>query len=114
MAVPASFRKDMRALPIATSDEEARAYLQTRLVVMSKLMFWSFVTLLGFMGVVFKVFPEKEPRLNWLVYTISGIGLTQLAMIWRLLLVRRLSITQLRAIDVYFLLGTGLIFAASG
>ncbi len=100
-------------------DEEARAYLQQRLEVMSRLMFWSFAMLLAFMVVTYETYNalgrRYEPTLNEYVYAISAAGMSMLAFTWRVLLGRRqLTLPQLLRIDVFFQIGTGMIFAVSG
>jgi serine/threonine-protein kinase len=103
----------------AVDDEESRAYLQERLIVMAKLMFWSFATLLAFMLVTYKVYKHLldrpyEPRLNHYVYAMSAGGMATLAFLWRGLLMRRpLPMSQLQRIDEFFLIGTGTIFCVS-
>jgi len=95
-------------------DEEARAYLQARLVVISKLMFVSFVGLLVYMVVVYSIF-HNAPILNNYIYALSGGGVLLLVLIWRGLLLRRqLTLPQLKFVDVFYQVGTGSIFGASG
>jgi eukaryotic-like serine/threonine-protein kinase len=101
-----------------TSDEEARAYLQQRLLVMSRLMFWSFATLLAFMLVTYETYNylgrPYEPKNNAYVYLVSAIGMGLLAFTWRVLLERkRMPFARLQHIDVFLQLGTGTIFAVS-
>ncbi|HSD88226.1 MAG TPA: hypothetical protein VLB44_11950, partial [Kofleriaceae bacterium] len=44
------------------SADEARAYLQGRLVLESKVLFLAFGVLLLFYGVLYRHYPEIEPR----------------------------------------------------
>ncbi len=102
----------------AVDDEESRAYLQERLIVMAKLMFWSFATLLGFMVVTYETYNRLgrsyEPTLNGYVYAVSAGGMAVLGFLWRGLLTRRsLTMQQLRRIDEFFIVGTGSIFCMS-
>jgi serine/threonine-protein kinase len=95
-------------------DEESRAYLQSRLTVLSKLTFWSFVVLLGGMVLLYETNPQIEPRDNNEIYLIATIGLVIEAIIWRGFLVRRqLKLEWLYAIDLFYALSTGLIFGAA-
>src|SRR5262245_25339421 len=95
--------------------EESRAYLQARLIVLSRLMFWSFVSLVVYITLLYRVYPEHEPRLNGIIDVISVLGLGLLASIWRLALARReLTSGQLQFIDTFYSVGTGTIFGASG
>src|SRR5262245_41422173 len=95
-------------------DEESRAYLQSRLAVLSRLMFWSFVVLLGSMVFLDARYPDKEPVDNNDIYVIAVIGVVILAVIWRGFLVRRqLPIKVLYGIDFFYALGSGSIFASA-
>src|SRR5262245_45972568 len=111
-----------------TADEESRAYLQTRLIVLSKLMFWSFVVLLAFMAVLYFVLftdyhvddPQNPriglaPHFNRQIFGVSAVGLAILLAVWRLLRIRpNLSFRALYRIDEFYSIGTGTIFAAAG
>src|SRR5262245_52766391 len=95
-------------------DEESRAYLQSRLVTLSKLMFWSFVVLLGSMVVLYAQNPKIEPKNNNNIYVIATIGVLTLAIIWRGFLIRRqLPLKVLFGIDYFYAFGTGSIFASA-
>jgi serine/threonine-protein kinase len=95
-------------------DEESRAQLQSRLTVLSRLMFWSFAVLLGGMVSLYRQYPRLEPAQNDRIYLIAGIGVLILAVVWRGFLVRReLTLSTLYAIDQLYALGTGTIFASA-
>jgi eukaryotic-like serine/threonine-protein kinase len=95
-------------------DEESRAYLQARLTVLSRTMFWSFAVLLGGMVSLYRQYPEIEPKRNNQIYVISAIGLVMLAAIWRGLLVRReVKLVHLYAIDLFYATSVGMIFASA-
>ncbi|HEY5927918.1 MAG TPA: serine/threonine-protein kinase [Kofleriaceae bacterium] len=95
-------------------DEESRAYLQSRLAVLSKLMFWSFVVLLGSMVGLYAQYPGIEPPENNKIYVVATIGVLTLAVIWRGFLIRRqLPLRWLYAIDFFYAFGTGSIFASA-
>ncbi|MBA2541493.1 MAG: hypothetical protein H0V17_17760, partial [Deltaproteobacteria bacterium] len=70
-------------------DEEGRAYLQERLEVLSRLMFWAFIVLLGFTFLMYFGYPEIEPEEEWIINWFSLAGVISLAVIWRVYLVRR-------------------------
>lgn len=98
-----------------STEEESRAYLQERLIVLSRLMFWSFVVLLVGMVMLYRTYPWLEPHRNNTIYTIALIGLAALTVIWRGALVRRkLTVGQLYAVDVFYGVATGTIFASAG
>jgi eukaryotic-like serine/threonine-protein kinase len=95
-------------------DEDARAYLQQRLEVLSNLLFWSFVVLLSFTFAMYFGYPEIEPPNEDVINCFSVVGLVALALIWRLLLVRRkLTMSQLHFIDTFYMICTGIAFGAS-
>jgi hypothetical protein len=99
---------------LGASDEESRAYLQERLATLSKLMFWSFVVLIAAISLLYWRVPHIEPARQRTIMEVATGGVVLLAMIWRLGLVRRtLSINQLYAIDAFYAVGTGTIFAIS-
>src|SRR6476659_5234229 len=90
VAEPAKSRRMIRVpWTTGTSEEEARAYLQTRLTVFYKLMFWCFLTLVAFLYAAYSVYPTIAPvgqKWVWLAFTGS---LAMMAAIWRGLLLRR-------------------------
>ena len=96
------------------TNDEARVYLQTRLLVLSKVLFGSFTAWLGYIAVLYRVYPHVEPRHNGIIELIAFASTGMLALIWRLALARRaLSIGQLRFIDAFYSIGTGTVFAGS-
>jgi serine/threonine-protein kinase len=103
-----------RAAWRGSDDEESRAYLQSRLTVLSRLMFWSFAVLLGGMVLLYRQYPGLEPEDNGRIYVIAGAGVLILAVVWRGFLVRReLKVRTLYTIDLFYALGTGTIFASA-
>jgi eukaryotic-like serine/threonine-protein kinase len=95
-------------------DEESRAYLQERLVLLSKLTFWSFIVLLASMVGLYAKYPRVAPVDNNDIYVIATIGLVVQAVIWRGFLVRRqLSLKVLYGIDWFYAAASGSIFASA-
>src|SRR5687767_7654408 len=95
-------------------DEESRAYLQARLTVLSKLAFWSFLVVIGGMLILYYRYDHIEPDDNDDIYKMATVGLIILAIIWRGFLVRRqLKLEWLYAIDLFYALGTGIIFGGA-
>jgi serine/threonine-protein kinase len=95
-------------------DEESRAYLQARLTVLSKLAFWSFLVVIGGMLILYARYRHIEPDDNNDIYKMATVGLIILAIIWRGFLVRRqLKLEWLYAIDLFYALGTGIIFGGA-
>src|SRR5690349_6765810 len=93
---------------------ESRAYLEARLSVLFKLMFWSFVALLAFLALLYRIYPEIEPVHDSTVFAISAVGLAIMAVLWRVLLVRgKLSLTWLHGVDLFYAVGTGVVLGAS-
>jgi serine/threonine-protein kinase len=101
----------------AASEEEARANLQARLTVLFKLMFWSFVALLGFLKFIYLIYGKRdeggfEPDNDDYVYLLAAGGLAVMAFLWRVVLVRRrLSVAALHGIDLFYAFGTGAILS---
>ncbi|HEY5945361.1 MAG TPA: serine/threonine-protein kinase [Kofleriaceae bacterium] len=98
----------------ASGEEEARAFLQTRIAFLFKLMFWSIFALVGFLAVLYAIDPDNAPaNHNW-VYVVSAIGVGSMAFIWRALLVRRqVPMRVLHALDLVYSLGIGTAFGLS-
>ncbi|MBX3160963.1 MAG: serine/threonine protein kinase [Deltaproteobacteria bacterium] len=96
---------------IVRSPDEARAYLQDRLAIFSKLLFWSFAALLVFLFAMYRRYPTVRPHDQDIVYVTGAVSLCLLAVIWRLLLVRReLTIDQLYGLDLFITVGSGATF----
>jgi len=96
------------------NDEESRALMQERLVVLSRVMFLAFIVLIVGMLGLYEVQGISQPRGQRQIYVISVVGLALLTIIWRVFLVRRkLSLGTLNMIDLFYALGTGLIFACA-
>jgi eukaryotic-like serine/threonine-protein kinase len=114
---PASSRKMVTARAgwmAVGNDEESRAYLQERLILLSKLTFWSFIVLLASMVGLYAKYPDAAPVDNDDIYVIAAIGLVVQAIIWRGFLVRReLSLKVLYGIDWFYAAASGSIFGAA-
>jgi eukaryotic-like serine/threonine-protein kinase len=94
------------------NEEESRAYLQSRLVVLSSRMFWSFVAFLAFIELMYAMYPAIRPQADLVILVGAAVGLVALLVIWQGFLVRRpLAIPVLDAIDLIYSLGTGICFA---
>ena len=98
----------------ARSDEEARAYLQARLAVFSRSIFWSFSALVVFLFAMYQAYPTIKPTYQRYIYITAAVALGQLAFVWRVLLMRRtLSMPALYHIDQYITIGGGVMFATA-
>jgi hypothetical protein len=105
-------RHTWRAGGTAQTEEEARAYLQSRLAVFSKLVFWAFVALLGFLFLLYYQYPDIQPQNQKIIYGVAVSGLAILAFIWRAILVRqKLSVDGLYWFDILITIGSGVVFA---
>jgi serine/threonine-protein kinase len=93
-----------------SSEEEARAYLQSRLTTLYRLMFWCYSVLVCFLGAVYAVYPEIKPKLQvWITAAFIG-GLAIQGTIWRALLVRRtLSFEALHRIDTFYAVAANMV-----
>jgi serine/threonine-protein kinase len=97
-----------------TSDDDARAYLQTRMTLFSRLMFWSIVALLVFLTAMYRTYPEVEPRHHGIILGGAAIMLGVMAILWRVVLMRHvLSVRALYGLDVIYAIGIGGSFAVS-
>jgi eukaryotic-like serine/threonine-protein kinase len=104
----------VRILGASGSEEEARAYLQTRLTGLWKVMFWAFVFLVSSQWVLYELlYPDIRPRYQSAIYVLATVALTTMALIWRGVLVRRaLTITALYGLDLLFSVGIGFALGA--
>ena len=106
---------DRRRPRHGAQDEEARAFLQLRLNVYAKTLFWSFVALITFLYLAYRfVLGDQRPRYTAEVLGGGFVLLAIMAVIWRVVLARgdRDSRTLYR-LDVLFATAIGLAFGAS-
>ncbi len=95
------------------NEEEARAYLQARLNLYSKLLFWSFVTLMVFLSGMYQLFNIKVSNVE-IVFLGAAVMLAAMALIWRGVVVHgKPSVERMQAIDILFATTIGLSFGAS-
>ncbi len=93
------------------SEEEARAYLQERLAVFSKALFWSFVALVIFLFAMYTLYPDIQPHNQGLIYGTATLALAILAFLWRGVLIRGVrSMDTLYRIDLLITIGSGFTF----
>jgi eukaryotic-like serine/threonine-protein kinase len=98
----------------APTEEEARAFLQSRVASLFKIMFWSLTALIAFLAVLYELDPANAPAQRRWVYALSTAGLVPMALIWRALLVRRrLQVVTLQRLDLVYSLGIGASFGVS-
>ncbi|MDQ3368571.1 MAG: serine/threonine protein kinase [Myxococcota bacterium] len=96
------------------NEEESRAYLQARLNVYSKTLFWAFVTLLSFIALTYKFVLPQEPALADYVFGGSAGVLAMMAVLWRTVLARReLDVRSLYRIDLLYAITVGVTLALS-
>ena len=97
-----------------TTADVARGYLQARLTLFTKLMFWSIVALMVFLTAMYRRYPAIEPTANGVIFAGATILLGAMALLWRVVLVRRtLSVWTLYGLDVVYAAGIGTAFAVS-
>jgi len=112
----AASRKNLQAIAWlgSSSELEGRAHLQQRLELISKLMFWSFATLISFLLLMYWRYKKLSPLHNsWIMGMAIG-GLVILAVIWRLGLVHKeVPLARLTLIDRFYAVGTGMTFGAA-
>ena len=97
----------------AAHGEEARAYLQSRLMVFSKLMFWTFVVDITLLAVMYRIHQDIKPA-HADAIAISGVsGLVILVVMWRGVLARRpLDVDALYRVDLFYAIATGTFLGA--
>src|SRR5688572_18616243 len=96
------------------ADDESRAFLRDRLLLQSKLMFWSFAIILGSTQIMYLQYPMLQPTDERAIIYLAAAGILQLGIVWQGFLARReLSLRALRGIDAYYAIGTGVIFGGS-
>ncbi len=90
------------------------SFLQERVALLFKVMFWNLFALSVFLWGLYTAYPADAPALRNIVYLISAIGLGAMGFIWRALLVRRpLSTAWLYRLDLVYSLGIGTAFGLS-
>ena len=115
VAEPGRSRRLLRTPWAATTSEaESRAYLQGRLAVFSKVMFWAFLALIAFMVLLYWQYKTIKPALQDIIYIVATVALAALAITWRAVLARRpVSIEGLYKIDSFYMALNGLTFGAA-
>ncbi len=97
-----------------STDEDARANLQGRLNAYSKTMFWAFVALIVFLTLTYRFVLDRVPAQWTYVFAGSTALLALMAVIWRLVLVRRkVTLEGLFAIDLAYAITIGLALGAA-
>jgi eukaryotic-like serine/threonine-protein kinase len=97
-----------------SSGDDARAYLQARMTLFSRLMFWSIAALLVFLTAMYWVYEDIKPRYNDYIFAGAGVLLGVMLILWRLVLLRRaLSVSALYALDILYTAGIGGAFGVS-
>src|ERR1043165_1489542 len=93
---------------------ETRAFLQERIALLFRIMFWSVVALVGFLAVLYAADVDNAPGARNSVYALSAAGVGAMGFIWRVILVRRpVQLRTLYALDLLYSLGIGTSFGVS-
>ncbi|HTL38246.1 MAG TPA: serine/threonine-protein kinase [Kofleriaceae bacterium] len=93
---------------------ETRAFLQERIALLFRIMFWSVVALVGFLAVLYAADVENAPGARNSVYALSAAGVGAMGFIWRAILVRRpVQLRTLYALDLVYSFGIGTSFGLS-
>jgi eukaryotic-like serine/threonine-protein kinase len=119
VAEPSRSKRGIRApWNYGTPEEESRAFLQERLALLNKLLFWCYVALTAFLAGSYGYygrFPDTKdvvPLHQTSVWIAIVGGMTMQAILWRLVLLRRrLTFEQLHAMDALFTIGANVIVA---
>jgi hypothetical protein len=73
---------------VPSGEDETRAYLQSRLAVFAKLVFWTVVGELALLNLMYAIYAGVKPDNANAISTAGGCGLAVLAVVWRVVLVR--------------------------
>jgi eukaryotic-like serine/threonine-protein kinase len=93
---------------------ETRAFLQERIALLFKTMFWSLAALVGFLFVLYSADVDNAPNARNSVYLLCAIGLAPMGFIWRVILLRRsVELRTLHALDFVYSLGIGSAFGTA-
>lgn len=98
----------------ASTEEEARVNLQSRLNLYCKVMFWSFVTLIAFLWLAYKFVLAHPPKASDIVFGGSAVMLGVMALLWRVILPRKsITLEGLYRLDLLFACAIGTTFGVS-
>ncbi len=97
----------------AASAEEIRVHVQTRLRLMSGLIFWVCLALFGFVLILYQLYPDERPLGAALVHRFAIVGLAVLGVLWGVFMRRPLGINVLYRLDAMITLGIGGVFGLS-
>lgn len=96
------------------STQERRDFVRSRIALYCNLMFWSFLALVGFINVMYEVYPDTRPDRATTINVFAAIGVAMLAVVWAAARRQRdYSENVLTGIDVAATSIIGLAFAAS-
>jgi serine/threonine-protein kinase len=114
-----SFWQRKRTAPLSPwgstpNSEEARAYLQERITLFSKLLLTGFLILVAFVLSLYAIFPHTRPAHADIVHGIAIASLVALGIISYAALHRhRVSIVALYRLDALYAIGVGCAFGVS-
>jgi serine/threonine-protein kinase len=95
-------------------EESARRFLQKRLELYARIVFWAFVALRVMELLLYWAVPDVKPMHYPYIVALGVAGLAVMAACWRGLLVRRtLSLRALGVVDATYTLSAGLVFAGT-
>ncbi|MBK7194897.1 MAG: serine/threonine protein kinase [Myxococcales bacterium] len=98
----------------ASTREEARAYVESRLALFATLMFWIFWILVAFLYGMYTIWPYVRPSNVGFVFQTALVGQMTFAAIWYFALRRRqLSLEWLYRIDAFCVIVIGLEMGVS-
>ena len=98
----------------AQSETERLAYLQARIALYCKMMFLCFVPLLGYINVIYAMYPQTRPAMANTVNVMGGVGLIVLGAAWLLARQDRVhSRPALLGLDAASVIMIGAVFGTS-
>jgi hypothetical protein len=112
---PETSRKMIRRALFGTAqtEEETRAYLQERVTLLFKLMFWSLIALMAFLATTYALDERNAPDHREYVYVSAGAGLAGMLFIWQVVLRKPVSIETLYRLDLTYSFCIGASFGLS-
>src|SRR5690349_18865563 len=114
MVAPRPVRARMAPWGPSASSAETRAYVQQRLTLFVKMMFWISWLLIGFLIGAYEIYPNARPAGADYVHPVAICGLIIMGLIWITQLARRQPpIETLYWIDLVVVAGIGLVFGLS-
>ena len=91
--------------------EEARAFFQHRLALFAKMMVIVDALFFACVLLTYSIYPQMIPEMRGPLHLIGGLGFLGLVVLWRVLIKNeKRTLRELLVLDVFLVVGIGLIF----